>query len=264
MSRIDWSPFRKDFYRISKERLEAYLDKLKEASDLLKELKNDKGKTDWEVVDMAWRKIVDVMNSLSGFKNYEDTEAGGEQIDDFYLYDWTELDNYKFCMIEFHKEKEAKMEQKDKEDKKFDIELTGLQVAIMKAALQYFQLDDDFGYALWGETAAIFDSDDRLYRHLSNEIYKKLDALTDIEPDFGWWGDIKRMFKLGKKELDKVKREQKKINEDLDREHKLVERFVKHISGHGLNGEEVRSEVYEEMRKEWEAENTKKQHEIQI
>ena len=46
MEKINWAPFKKDFYRISKERLEAYLDKLNEACDLIKELKqkNDSGK----------------------------------------------------------------------------------------------------------------------------------------------------------------------------------------------------------------------------
>ena len=65
------------------------------------------------------------------------------------------------------------------------------------------------------------------------------------------------MFQLGKKELNKIKREQKKIDEELDREYKLTEGFIRYINEHGLNGEEISKEVYEEIRKEWEAENKK-------
>ena len=118
-NKVNRPPFRKDFYRISKERLEAYLDKLGEASDLIKDLrpKNDKGKVDWEVVDNAWGKIIDVMNSLNGFKNYEDVEAGGEIIQDSYLYEWTEIDNYKFYRIEFSLKNEDKNETEGRENK---------------------------------------------------------------------------------------------------------------------------------------------------
>ena len=84
-----------------------------------------------------------------------------------------------------------------------------------------------------------------------------MEDLSKIEAHFGWWGDIDRMFQLGKKELNKIKREQKKIDEELDREYKLTEGFIRYINEHGLNGEEISKEVYEEIRKEWEAENKK-------
>ena len=104
-------PFMKDFYRISKERLEAYLNKLGEGSDIIREIRLDldEGNVDWEKVDEAWGKVIDVYNSLLGFRYYEDTEVGGEIVDDAYLFnqDWnqTELDNGKFHDIEFGKSK---------------------------------------------------------------------------------------------------------------------------------------------------------------
>ncbi len=101
----------KDFYRISKERLEAYLDKLSEANDIIREIQpiSDKDNVDWKKVDEAWKKVIDVYSSLLGFKYYEDAAVGGEVVDDAYLFNqyWnrTELDNGKFHDIEFGKSK---------------------------------------------------------------------------------------------------------------------------------------------------------------
>lgn len=150
-----------------------------------------------------------------------------------------------------------------KDDKNFTTNLTETEIAILKAALRYYVLDVSLGYAIWGETARTFGTSDEFYINLACQIQKRLDDLSNIEAHFGWWGDIDRMFQLGKKELNKIKREQKKIDEDFDREYKLIERFIRHINEHGLNGDEISSEVHEEMRKEWEAENSKKQNEKQ-
>ncbi len=91
----------KDFYQISKERLEAYLNRLVEASEALEGIKpaNEKDK---EKIDEAWGYIIDVLNSLNGFKDYEDYEAGGELVQDLWL-DHSRLDNDKFSKIEFPK-----------------------------------------------------------------------------------------------------------------------------------------------------------------
>lgn len=103
-NKFKYPPYLKDFYRISKERHEAYLDKLSEASGIIKEIRpdNDKGDVSWEKVDKAWRKIIDVLNSLLGFRYYEDAEAGAEIGEDTFLYDpEVGLDNDKFFKIEF-------------------------------------------------------------------------------------------------------------------------------------------------------------------
>ena len=101
-------PFMKDFYRISKERLQAYLDKLIEATDIIRGIRpnGDKSNVDWEKVDEAWGKVIDVYNSVLGFRYYEDAKGGGEIIDDANLYSSTELDNSKFYDIEFGKSKD--------------------------------------------------------------------------------------------------------------------------------------------------------------
>ncbi|KKQ15396.1 hypothetical protein A2858_02500 [Candidatus Daviesbacteria bacterium RIFCSPHIGHO2_01_FULL_36_37] len=142
-------------------------------------------------------------------------------------------------------------------DRTFEVNLTETEIAILKAALKYYVLDVSLGYAIWGETARTFGTSDEFYINLACQIQKRLEDLSKIEAHFGWWGDIDRMFQLGKKELNKIKREQKKIDEELDREYKLTEGFIRYINEHGLNGEEISKEVYEEIRKEWEAENKK-------
>lgn len=102
--KTSYSPFMKNFYRVSKERFEAYIEKLDEANEIFRKLRpeNDKGSVDWEKIEKAWGKIIDVSNSLLGFRYYEDAEAGGEIVDDFFLYNGgVELDNHKFFKTEF-------------------------------------------------------------------------------------------------------------------------------------------------------------------
>lgn len=100
----NYPPYTKAFYRISKERLDAYLSKLKEATGIIYKLRPDydKGDVNWRKVDEAGGKIIDVFNSLIGFKHYENAQAGGEVIQDTFLYDYfVELDNGQFFDIEF-------------------------------------------------------------------------------------------------------------------------------------------------------------------
>jgi len=109
------------------------------------------------------------------------------------------------------------MEQKGNENKKFSVELTKAQVAIIKGGLQYFWLADDYGYAFWRAiSGATYDFSDRCYRFKVGDIYEELNKLTKVKPDYGWWGNIKRINKLCKKDLRQVKKE-KKFLEDSDK-----------------------------------------------
>jgi len=68
------------------------------------------------------------------------------------------------------------MKQKYNKDKKFTIELTEEEIAIVKAGLQYYWLDDEFGYGLWGTIpGACFGSSDSYYRRRVGAIYDILD-----------------------------------------------------------------------------------------
>ncbi len=98
----NYAPFMKKFYRISKERLEAYLNRLEDVSEIMRKIRpeGNKGKVDWEKVNEAWMHIIDVGNGLYGYKNYEDYKAGGELIDDAWI-NWSGFDESKFFSIEF-------------------------------------------------------------------------------------------------------------------------------------------------------------------
>ena len=103
------------------------------------------------------------------------------------------------------------------EDKVFDFKFTKGEIAIIKAGLQYFWLDDDFGYALWGTMPyATFGSGDSEYRVRVDETYKKLKQVSKVKPDYGWWGNIKRLKKLCQAEYKKAKKEGEDAEERME------------------------------------------------
>lgn len=97
----NYSPFAKDFYRISKKRLEVYLDSLDEATGYLKELNTTSKGEEKIKLDRAMDCLIDIWNSLYGFKNYEDIQAGREGIQDLWTSQPSAFDNDKFYEIEF-------------------------------------------------------------------------------------------------------------------------------------------------------------------
>lgn len=101
-------------------------------------------------------------------------------------------------------------------EKIYSIELTREQIAIIKAGLQYYWLDDEYGLYMWATMpgACIGSKDDR-YAFKVGEIYKKLNLLTRIKPEYGLWCDIKRLAKLFKEEYKKYKREVKEAEQKL-------------------------------------------------
>jgi hypothetical protein len=110
----------------------------------------------------------------------------------------------------------------DKKEKPSEVKLTETEIAILKAGLEYYLLDDHFGYAIWGTIpGATFGSSDSYYRFKANEIYEKLEKMkkTKVKPDFGWWGDINKLGKLCEQDYKKAKRigkaVEKKIYEEL-------------------------------------------------
>lgn len=124
-------PYKKDFYRISKERLTAYGTLLGEALSMMTKnfpKDNNENKIQTKIVDEIWQKVNEVRNSLYGFRCYEDMEVGGGSFDDWFLYDQPDftyrmqLDNGKFHEIEFRHtvQDEISRKQKVKEETKSD------------------------------------------------------------------------------------------------------------------------------------------------
>lgn len=92
-----------------------------------------------------------------------------------------------------------------KEDKKIPVRLTRQQIAILKAGLKYYLLDDSFGCALWHLYSS--DRDDYEYQFKANELYGELNKVCKSKPDFGWCGDIKRLKKILKEEYRQAQQE---------------------------------------------------------
>ncbi len=112
------------------------------------------------------------------------------------------------------------MDENKAKEKTYPIELTKEQIAIIKAGLQYYWLDDEFGLHMWVAMpgACIGSKDDR-YAIKVGEIYKKLNLLTRVKPEYGLWCDIKGLAKLLKKEYQKYKRECEEEEQRMHEEH---------------------------------------------
>ncbi|OGM02660.1 hypothetical protein A2115_03505 [Candidatus Woesebacteria bacterium GWA1_41_8] len=88
------------------------------------------------------------------------------------------------------------------------VKFTRKEIGILKAALQYYWLDDEFGYMLWltvpGATTGSMDLE---YAWRVGDIVKKLNGATKtkVKENYGHWGNIERLFKLCDKALKKAK-----------------------------------------------------------
>lgn len=92
--------------------------------------------------------------------------------------------------------------------KEYSVELTEEEVAIVKAGLQYYLLDNAYGLSLWRTIPEIgYGDNDLFYRFRASEIYRKLNKVTKVKPDYGEWSDIKRLVKLCRQNYKMAKRD---------------------------------------------------------
>ena len=119
--------------------------------------------------------------------------------------------------------------------KTFKVTLTEGQIAILKASLKYYILDDSFGYALWEATpGAALGRVDAAYMHIASDIMGAFGKLSKVKPDFGWWGDIDRLLDLCEKEAKKARKEGKEAEAALIEYYEKEERTArKKRSGRG-------------------------------
>lgn len=95
--------YQKDFYRISKERIDAYLNQMQMIVNLLQEIKADnQNEVAQQHTERILELIIDMSNTLAGFRYYEDYVAGADPVDDFWI-NTTEFDLEKLFDIEFPK-----------------------------------------------------------------------------------------------------------------------------------------------------------------
>lgn len=114
-----------------------------------------------------------------------------------------------------------KRTRKDIFDKrKYTLTLGKTEIALLKATLQYWLLDDGFGYALWGIQAATFGSNDLYYRRViggtlkADGLWGMLNKLCKVKAEYGYWGDIERLTKMCKKEVDEYKKQAQELEKE--------------------------------------------------
>lgn len=106
------------------------------------------------------------------------------------------------------------------EKRKYILRLGETEIALLKAAIQYWLLDDGFGYALWGIQAATFGSSDLYYRRIMGGMLKAdglwgtLNKLCKVKTEYGYWGDIERLTKMCKKEVGEYKKQAQELEKE--------------------------------------------------
>lgn len=88
------------------------------------------------------------------------------------------------------------------------IKFTEKEIGIIKASLQYYVLDNDFGGNMWFLMPdATWGRSNNYYLFLTLALQKKIDKVSkNIKADFGDWGNIKRLAGLCQKEYTREKR----------------------------------------------------------
>lgn len=145
------------------------------------------------------------------------------------------------------------------QNKRYPINLTEEQIAIIKAGLQFYWLADDYGYALWGAMPGVFlGNSDLYYRRSVGELYENLKKLSNVKPDYGWWGNIERISELCQKDYLVVKKEGEEAEKAMYEEYLLHETIKTTFDKHGLNGEEISTEILKEFNKKKNESNSSK------
>lgn len=148
---------------------------------------------------------------------------------------------------------------KETKEKLFVLEVTERQIAIIKAGLQYYWLDDSFGLALWGTMpGATFGSRDLDYRKQVGEIYQELNKSTKIKPNYGYWGNIKQLTKLCKEEYKKAKKEGEEAEQRMYEDAVYKESIQNEIDKLGLNGSEILAKADRVCREQLELERKRR------
>lgn len=104
------------------------------------------------------------------------------------------------------------MTDKNKDDNykpKFNLKLSEVDISVLKAAIEYYLLDDSYGYKIWGIECETYSSIDTHYSKIASDVYTNLNKLSNVKPDFGWWGDIKGLHSVLEKEVHKLEKKAK-------------------------------------------------------
>jgi hypothetical protein len=101
---------------------------------------------------------------------------------------------------------------------KYKIELTEEQVAILKAGIDYFMAIEDLYFALSNFATGSDEFIEGAYFAEASSLQLILHATCTIEPNFGHWGDIRKLQEI----LDKyIRSEKRKIRAEIRRQRAM-------------------------------------------
>lgn len=135
-------------------------------------------------------------------------------------------------MNDMKKSKEHRMQiikRYDSKNKKYvyqkriyALRLCRTEIGVLKAALEFYRMCDDFGCELWN-TGSGDIGNDRYHQNIALDLRNFLNASSKVKPQFGW-GDIDYVHKILLKEFTKSKKEAK-------RSERLYGRAPLHVEG---------------------------------
>lgn len=130
--------------------------------------------------------------------------------------------------------------------KKYSVELTEEQIALIKAGLQYWFLADDYGNATYHTIqGASSGSSNWIYANRISQLYGELNKQTRVKPNYGYWGRIKRIGKLYEDYYKKSKKEGEDIWKIMDKDSETQIALQNELKRHGLDKKEIVDKVLE-------------------
>lgn len=110
------------------------------------------------------------------------------------------------------------------EKRKYTLKLCKTEIGVLKAALHYYLMIDNFGYSAWSIGGGPIGSRDWAARLVvagskkSDGLLQVLDYLSPIKPDFGTNTDRESIYQLLKREVDAYEQKAKELKE-IEHEH---------------------------------------------
>lgn len=134
----------------------------------------------------------------------------------------------------------------------YTVQLTKLQIATIKGALEYFGLANDFGYSLITiAPISSTDTSDFDYCRLIRSINTLLDEVNKVNPNYGQWGDIKRVASLFNSKIEIAKAQTKEVEQVIENDSNFEDILIDHINKLGLKGNDILLQVNSDYYKKY-------------
>ncbi len=122
----------------------------------------------------------------------------------------------------------------------YTVQLTKLQIATIKGALEYFGLANDFGHSLITiSPISSTDTSDFDYCSLIRSINKLLDEANKVKPDYGQWGDIKQVASVFNSKIEIAKAQAEEVEQAIENDSNFEDILIDHLNKLGLKGNDI-------------------------